>query len=100
MTAQQAYINGFVKRAVAHGISEAEAFELLKSSVDQDAVAQSGMRSATSAPGPDRYVPSAPPTGVPAVSLESLDSRNKGSAAKKPKINPAHLNDLGRFTPR
>ena len=101
MTPQQAYINGFVKRAVAHGISEAEAFELLKSSVDNDSISQPGMRSATSAPRPDRYVLPAPPTGVPAVSLASLDSRNKGPAAQvQPKINPAHLNELGRFTPR
>jgi hypothetical protein len=101
MNTQQAYIQGFVKRAVAHGISEAEAFELLKSSVDNDSISQPGMSSATAATRADRYVPPAPPAGVPAVSLASLDSRNKGPAAKvQPRINPAHLNDLGARTPR
>jgi hypothetical protein len=86
MNTQQAYINGFVKRAVAHGFSEAEAFELLKSSVDQDAVAQPNMSSATAKPGPERYVPPAPPTGVPAASLASLDSRNKSPVKSMPRF--------------
>jgi hypothetical protein len=83
MTPEEAYIEGFVKRATQYGLSEAEAFELLKSAVDQDAVAQPGMRSATAKPGPERYVPPAPPTGVPAVSLDSLDSRKKGPVAQR-----------------
>jgi hypothetical protein len=80
-TQQQAYIEGFVKRAAEYGLSQNEAIELLKSSgvVDQDAVVQPGQKSYTAPAGPVRTdMKPAPPVGVPAVSLQALDSRNKG----------------------
>lgn len=80
MNTQQAFVNGFIKRASQYGYSEQEAIELLKNSgvVDNDSVTQPGQKSFTAPPGPLRTdMKPAPPVGVPAVSLKQLDSRNK-----------------------
>lgn len=96
MNTRQAYINGFVKRAMEHGFSEAEAMDILKQAVDNDSIHQAGQRSYLAAPAAEHPVVPAPPTGVPAWTDPKA---RKPAAAAKPAINPAHLNDLGRFTP-
>ncbi len=81
MTPEEAYIEGFVKRATEYGFSFDEAVAILKNAEDL-------------------------PDGVPAVPLSALDSRNSKNPAKPmprghaSKINPAHMNDLGKNTPR
>jgi hypothetical protein len=103
-TEEQAYINGFIKRANEYGLSELQAIELLKQAGpnQNEAMVQPNQRSYSNAAVAPHAVNPAPPTGVPAVPLEALDSRNRKPAiAPKvmPRVNPAALNDLGRFTP-
>ena len=88
MTTDEAYIEGFVKRAAEYGFSEVEAVEILKraaekAAVDQDAVMQPNQKPYTAPPAPERAVPAAPPVGVPAVSLDKLDSRKNKLPFKK-----------------
>ena len=74
----QAYITGFVKRAIEYGFSESEAVQILKQSSEaNDTVLQKNQKPFTAKPGPERYSPLPKPDGVPEVSLSSLDSRNK-----------------------
>ena len=74
----QAYISGFVKRALEYGFSESEAMQILKQASEaNDTVLQEKQKSYTAKPGPERYSPLPKPDGVPEVSLASLDSRNK-----------------------
>jgi hypothetical protein len=81
MSTEEAYIEGFIKRAAEYGFSFDEALAIFKNAADL-------------------------PDGVPAVPLSALDSRNSKNPAKPmprgpaPKINPAHMNDLGKNTPR
>ena len=60
MNTQQAYINGFVKRASEYGLSQREAIELLKQSADTAPVVNTGTASATPPP-PAAASASAPP---------------------------------------
>ena len=80
----QAYFLGFVKRAMEYGFSEAEAVEIFKQASDaNDALQQENQKSYVNAGGSGVPYKAPPPDGVPAVSLSSLDSRNK-----KPVVSP------------
>lgn len=67
-----------------YGFSKAEAVEIFKQAAEaDDAVQQPNQKSYVNAEGPGVPYKAPPPVGVPAVSLSSLDSRNK-----KPAISP------------
>jgi hypothetical protein len=84
---EQAYINGFVKRANEYGLSEQEALELLKSASPETLAMSPGAQTyAQAGTNPVRPVAPALPDGVPAVSLASLDSRNRTAVA--PTVKP------------
>lgn len=68
-TQQQAYINGFVKRAMEYGLSQQEAVELLKSAAPQQIETQpGGITAQQAAKNPVRPVAPAPASGVSAAS--------------------------------
>ena len=105
MTAQQeAYINGFVKRANQHGLSDYQAIELLKESGALESPTTlkynpGAMTASQAGSNPVKPVSPALPDGVPNVTLAELDSRNRKPAAAI-KVAPMHKNELGKFTPR
>lgn len=87
---EQAYINGFVKRASEYGFSAQEAIELLKSASPETVAMSPGAQPYTKAgTNPARYVAPAQPDGVPEVSLEALDSRNRAPVA--PAVSPGRV---------
>jgi hypothetical protein len=61
-TQQQAYINGFVKRASEYGLNQNEAIELLKQSADAPPVVNTGTATSTppAAPAPAPVAPAKP----------------------------------------
>jgi hypothetical protein len=90
MNTQQAYISGFVKRAAVYGYTPEQAWSLLKSASPETlAMSPGAMTAAQAANNPVRAVDSALPDGVPVVSLESLDSRNRATPA--PAIRPSRV---------
>lgn len=69
MTNQEAYVNGFVKRAAEYGFNDFEAIELLKSASPETLAMSPGARTyAQTANNPARAVAPAPAAGVSAAS--------------------------------
>ena len=93
-TQQQAYIEGFVKRASAYGFSAAQALTLLKqASPETLAMAPGAMTYQQAANNPVHTVAPAPPTGVPVKTLAELDSRNKMAPQPKSRVPVQYQNE-------
>lgn len=115
MTAQQAYINGFVKRASEYGLNHNEAISLLKSALDP--AHRNGLGAALSTPakgkpqqfmgptnqGYERMHPAdraslrlpTPPAPLPELQGPTSSGLTLDTMSN---IDPAHANDLGQFT--
>jgi hypothetical protein len=99
MNTQQAYINGFVKRASYYGYSQEQALHILKqASPETLAMSPGAMTYSQAANNPVHEVAPAPPVGVPFKTLAELDSRNRVAPqpAVKPrpvKVAPQYLNE-------
>jgi hypothetical protein len=83
---------GFLKRASEYGFSEQQALKLLKSASPETANMSTGAQTYVQAGNnPIRPVAPAPPMGVPAVSLASLDSRNRKPVLPAVKQQPVQV---------
>lgn len=95
-TTQRAYINGFVKRANDYGLTQAQAFELLKQAGRPVPPPQHnndlGAALSTKAKGPVGPTHSGGIETMPAATRQSL------RLPAVPAAPPQHNNDLGRFT--
>ena len=99
-----------MKRAALYGYSPEQAYALLKSAGPTESATTLNMSPGAvgygqAGAGPDRYVAPAPPVGVSAISPEMakklripVPSAQQAAPAVAPAVNPAHMNDLGRFT--
>jgi hypothetical protein len=95
MTAQeQAYINGFVKRAGEYGLSRGEAIELFKSASPETLAMSPGARTAAQAAGnPLKKVAPAPPDGVSAASAADTKKYKLPSTPSSTAPNYGEAND-------
>jgi hypothetical protein len=94
MNTQQAYINGFVKRAAQYGFNQAQAFELLKQASPETLAMAPGAKTwQQAANNPVHPVQPSPPPGVPVKTLEELDSRNRAKPQPKVNVPVQHLNE-------
>ncbi len=94
MNTQRAYINGFVKRASDYGLTQAQAFELLKQAAPPPPQHANGLGAAlaTKAKGPVGPTYSGGIETMPAATRQSL------RLPAAPAAPPQHNNDLGMFT--
>ena len=72
MTTQQAYINGFVKRAADYGYSEAEAVGMLKQANMQTTQPKQDPMVIPRAPGAPSHIPPYKPTYHPPAQAEPI----------------------------
>jgi hypothetical protein len=102
MTTEQAYIEGFVKRAADYGYSQEEALNILKqASPETLAMSPGALTAAQAGQGPVHQVAPAPPIGVSAISPEmsrKLRIPIPATQPQMPAVAPQHNNDLGMFT--
>lgn len=102
MNTQQAYINGFVKRANEYGLNTSEALHILKqASPETLAMSPGALTAAQAGRGPVHPVAPAPPVGVSAISpqmAKKLRIPVPPAQQPAPAVAPEHNNDLGMFT--
>ena len=102
MNSQQAYIEGFVKRAGEYGYSQQEALNFLKqASPETLAMSPGALTAAQAGQGVVHPVAPAPPAGVSAISPEmarKLRIPIPAAQQQAPAVAPQHNNDLGMFT--
>ena len=114
MSTQQAYINGFVKRAAVYGYTPEQAWSLLKSAGPVESPTSLQMNPGAvgygqAGSGPAHSVAPDPGSGVSAISPEMAKKlripipippaqQAAPVPAMAPAVDPVHMNDLGRFT--